>query len=165
MIEFDELVLAVLTEPQLSKSSDIEVVIEYAQMTLDWQEYGSTTPHSDVVASEELTIYRQGAQLPLGIVPGMTCSSRKAMCGEFVVRSSFTVIARDTFVVGYVESGEVRTGDELRWIDGDTTRHATCRDVEGMYQVALHEPPSIAIALDNGAPQDFIGGVTLSVYR
>ena len=87
------------------------------------------------------------------------------MCGEFVVRSSFTVTGRGTYVAGYVESGEVRTGDELRWIEADNTRCATCRAVEGVYELPLQEPTTIALAVDDGAPQDFIEGMTLSVYR
>jgi hypothetical protein len=58
LIEFDEQVLAVLTEPSLSRASDAEVVIDYEQLTVDRQGYGDMVPHSDTYISGQFTIYR-----------------------------------------------------------------------------------------------------------
>ena len=58
LIEFDEQVLAVLTEPRLSRASDIEVVIDYEQLTMDRQGYGDMIPHSAAFTSGQFTIYR-----------------------------------------------------------------------------------------------------------
>jgi hypothetical protein len=61
LIECDEQVLAVLTEPRLARASDAEVVIDYDQLTMDWQGYGDMTPHPDSFARGQFTIDRQGA--------------------------------------------------------------------------------------------------------
>lgn len=58
LIEFDELVLMVLTEPRLSRGSDVEAIIDYEQLTVDRQGYGDMTPHSAAFTSGQFTIYR-----------------------------------------------------------------------------------------------------------
>ena len=58
LIEFDDQVLVVLTEPRLSRGSDTEVVIDYEQLTLDRQGYGDMVPHSDSYTSGQFTIYQ-----------------------------------------------------------------------------------------------------------
>lgn len=60
LIEFDEQVLAVLTEPRLAQESAVEVVIGYEQLTIDRQGYGDMTPHSDCFRRGLFTIWRQG---------------------------------------------------------------------------------------------------------
>jgi hypothetical protein len=46
LVEFDDQILVVLTEPQLVAQRDQEVLISFQQMTLDWQGYGDVTPHA-----------------------------------------------------------------------------------------------------------------------
>lgn len=59
LIEFDELVLAILTEPRLAQESANEVVIGYEQLTIDRQGYGDMTPRSDSFRRGQFTIWRQ----------------------------------------------------------------------------------------------------------
>ena len=59
LIEFDEQVLAVLTEPRLTQESAVEVVIGYEQLTIDRQGYGDMTPHSDSFRRGQFTISRE----------------------------------------------------------------------------------------------------------
>ena len=61
LIEFDEQVLAVLTEARLRRASDVEVIVGYDQLTIDRQGYGDMTPHCDSFPAGEFMIYRQGA--------------------------------------------------------------------------------------------------------
>jgi hypothetical protein len=58
LIEFDEQVLAVLTEARLRRASDVEVVVSYDQLTLDRQGYGDMTPYCESFPEGEFTIYR-----------------------------------------------------------------------------------------------------------
>ena len=58
LIEFDEQVLAVLTEARLRRASDVEVVVGYDQLTIDRQGFGDMTPHCESFAEGEFTIYR-----------------------------------------------------------------------------------------------------------
>ena len=58
LIEFDEQVLAVLTEATLRRATDVEVVVSYDQLTIDRQGYGDMTRHCESFAEGEFTIYR-----------------------------------------------------------------------------------------------------------
>ena len=58
LIEFDEQVLAVLTEPGLRRASKVEVVVGYDQLTIDRQGYGDMTPHCESFTAGEFTVYR-----------------------------------------------------------------------------------------------------------
>ena len=60
LVEFDEQVLMVLTQPRLARASEIEAVIEYAQLTMDRQGHGDMTPYCDPFGPGEFTVYRQG---------------------------------------------------------------------------------------------------------
>ena len=61
LIELDEQVLAILTEPLLVSASGIAVIIDYEQLTIDRQGYGDMTPHSDAFGRGSFTIYKTGA--------------------------------------------------------------------------------------------------------
>lgn len=56
LIELDEQVLLVLTEPRLLDSFDAQVRIEFAQMVLDWQGYEDMTPHASTWLAGHLVL-------------------------------------------------------------------------------------------------------------
>ena len=45
VLELDEHVYLVITQPEITSSSTDLVSLGYGQLTLDWQEYGNMTPH------------------------------------------------------------------------------------------------------------------------
>jgi hypothetical protein len=45
LVELDDQLLLVFTEPRVEASSDGEVQVSYTQLTFDWQEYGNLRPH------------------------------------------------------------------------------------------------------------------------
>ena len=57
LIEFDEQVLAVLTESRLRRASDVEVIVSYEQLTIDRQGYGDMTPHCEYFAEGEFIVH------------------------------------------------------------------------------------------------------------
>ena len=59
LLELDEQLLLVLTEVAVDASPDYEVVLRFRQATLDWQEYGSLTPHASTWGTGTVTLSAQ----------------------------------------------------------------------------------------------------------
>lgn len=89
----------------------------------------------------------------------------KTVCGEFVVRASFTVAGRGTCVAGYAGSGTVRRDDEVRWLNDGRLRHARCSGVSSLTERPEKDPPSVGLILADAEPTDFVEGMTLTICR
>ena len=83
---------------------------------------------------------------------------------EFVVRSSLSLTGRGTCVVGFIKSGLVHTGDEVRWTDDGGERVARVAGISSIREVSLREPPSIGLMVAGAEPSDFVEGSTLSIW-
>jgi hypothetical protein len=59
LIELDEQILLALTEPTLTAASDVQVRLDFQQMTLDWQGYGDLTPHASTWSAGHLILTGQ----------------------------------------------------------------------------------------------------------
>jgi hypothetical protein len=46
LIGLDGRQLLVLTRPEVTQSTDSELVVSFEQLVFDWQEYGAGTPHA-----------------------------------------------------------------------------------------------------------------------
>lgn len=88
-----------------------------------------------------------------------------ARCGEFMVRSSFTITGRGTCVAGYVVSGNFRCDDDVRWVDGEHTRRAKCSGLSTITERPIKYPPTVGLMVTNAEPSDFVEGMTLIIYR
>lgn len=85
--------------------------------------------------------------------------------GRFVVRDALTLTKLGTCICGYVESGGVRTGDELRWSDGVADRQTRCRGITIIRQVPPQDPPTMGLVVNDAPPSDFHAGMVISAVR
>ena len=58
LIELDEQVLLILTEPKVA-APGMQVRLDFEQMTLDWQGYGDLTPHASIWSKGHLILSGQ----------------------------------------------------------------------------------------------------------
>src|SRR4051794_13520109 len=59
LLELDEQLLLIVTEPALVAASTLEVRLSFAQLTFDWQEYGNLRPHASTWTSGQLILSAQ----------------------------------------------------------------------------------------------------------
>jgi hypothetical protein len=59
LLELDDQLLLIVTDPEMVGASDEQVRLSFAQLTLDWQEYGSLRPHVSTWSSGNLTLSAQ----------------------------------------------------------------------------------------------------------
>jgi hypothetical protein len=59
LIELDEQILLVLTEPKVTTVPGVQVRLDFKQMTLDWQGYGDLTPHASIWSAGHLMLAGQ----------------------------------------------------------------------------------------------------------
>src|SRR5579884_1914547 len=61
LVELDDQLLLVITEPRLSEADQQGVTIRFEQLTFDWQEYANYRPHATTYPPGELTFLPQEA--------------------------------------------------------------------------------------------------------
>jgi translation elongation factor EF-Tu-like GTPase len=66
---------------------------------------------------------------------------------RFRVREAFDLAGRGTTVVGYIESGSVRAGDDLSIGEGDRRRTVRCADVAGIREADWQPGEDAAVGL------------------
>jgi translation elongation factor EF-Tu-like GTPase len=87
------------------------------------------------------------------------------MCAVFVVRTSFTITGRGTCLTGFIRPGIVRPDDEVRWFKEGHPRVARCFCVSCIREVPLRDPPTIGLMVNGAVPDDFVEGMTFTLYR
>lgn len=91
--------------------------------------------------------------------------THEALCAEFVVRTAFTLTGRGTCVTGFIRSGAVHSGDEVRWVHDGRTRSARCIGIDSIREVPMQDPVTVALRVDGADPADLPVGTTLTLYR
>ena len=59
LVELDEQLLLVLTEPAVVEVTDRHARVTFEQLTFDWQEYGNLRPHAKTYTAGEMTFVGQ----------------------------------------------------------------------------------------------------------
>jgi len=59
LLELADPLPPIVTEPEVEAASDEHVRLSFAQLTLDWQEYGSLRPHVSIWTSGKLILSAQ----------------------------------------------------------------------------------------------------------
>jgi hypothetical protein len=62
LVELDDQLLLVVTEPRLHKADEHGVTIHFEQLTFDWQEYANYRPHATTYPSGQLEFFPQSGQ-------------------------------------------------------------------------------------------------------
>jgi hypothetical protein len=76
---------------------------------------------------------------------------------RFVVRDAFT-ISRGTLLVGFMQSGVVRSGDEIELIGAIGSRMLRCLGVEMVNRKPYRTPPDLGILVSDLLPADVVAG-------
>jgi hypothetical protein len=61
LVELDNQLLLVITEPRVEAASNAEVQVSFRQLTFDWQEYGNLRPHASTYREGTLKFMGQAA--------------------------------------------------------------------------------------------------------
>jgi elongation factor Tu len=77
---------------------------------------------------------------------------------RFVVRDAFIITGRGTVAAGYIETGRVRTGDEVEWVREDEARRVRVLAVEFIRQVPIQDPPTMGLIVSDLTPSDLQPG-------
>lgn len=93
------------------------------------------------------------------------CVESDQACGQFVVRSSFTLTNRGTCILGFIAEGNLRAGDQIRWTDIGGQRRTRCKAVNEVREAPIQDPPTIGLIVEEGDPSEFSTGMQLLAYR